>query len=88
MQTLKKDLAFGVRSLQNHPAFSLTAILTSPPDDRLTGGVGAAGGAIRGDRERQEQTALRTDRSDSRIRRISVPKHLNASFRRIRESDL
>jgi hypothetical protein len=40
MQTLKKGLAFGVRSLQNHPAFALTAILTSPADDRLPGGVG------------------------------------------------
>jgi putative ABC transport system permease protein len=28
MQTLKKDFAFAVRSLRNHPAFALTAILT------------------------------------------------------------
>src|SRR5918997_6047912 len=28
MQTLRKDLAFAVRSLRNHPAFALTAALT------------------------------------------------------------
>jgi putative ABC transport system permease protein len=35
MQTLRKDLAFAVRSLRNHPAFALTAILT------LALGIGA-----------------------------------------------
>src|SRR3712207_1827151 len=36
MQTLRKDLAFAVRSLRNHPAFALTAILT------LALGIGAS----------------------------------------------
>jgi putative ABC transport system permease protein len=36
MQTLKRDLAFAIRSLRNHPAFALTAILT------LALGIGAS----------------------------------------------
>ena len=33
MQTLKKDLGYAVRSLRNHPAFALTAILTALRDE-------------------------------------------------------
>src|SRR3982751_4241566 len=36
MQTVKKDLTFAIRSLRNHPAFALTAILT------LALGIGAS----------------------------------------------